>query len=66
MILKVYGGQIQPERGLVLIEGAYQSEERAQMDGYNFAFHSDMLGVDLYSKCLDNEGLKHTFVYIER
>lgn len=61
---KIYGGQTLTERGLVLIEGAYQSAERAQMNGYNFAFHSDVLGVDLYSKCIDDKGLEHTFVYI--
>lgn len=63
---KIFAGQTQTERGLVLIEGAYQSAERAEMDGYGFAFHSSMLGVDLYSKCLDNRGLRHSFVYIER
>lgn len=65
-MVKTYAGQTRTERGLVLIEGAYQSTERAKMDGYNFAFHSNMLGVDLYSKCLDDRGLRHTFVYIER
>ena len=59
------GGQTQTERGLLMIEAAYQSEERAQMDGYSFAFHSTMLGKDLYSKCLDDRGLKHTFAVIE-
>ncbi len=63
---KVHAGQTQTERGLILIEGAYQSSERAKMDGYDFAFHSNMLGVDLYSKSLDDRGLRHSFVYIER
>ncbi len=60
------GGQVQTERGIVNIEAAYQSEERAQMDGYSFAFHSDMLKRDLYSKCLDDEGHRHSFAVIER
>lgn len=64
-MVKAYAGQTQTERGLVLIEGAYQSTERAKMDGYDFAFYSNMLNVDLYSKCLDDRGLRHTFVYIE-
>lgn len=59
------GGQVQTERGLICIEAAYRSEERAQMDGYRFAFHSTMLGRDVYSKCLDDEGLRHTFAVIE-
>ena len=57
--------QTQTERGLLVIEAAYQSAERAQMDGYSFAFHSSMLGKDLYSKCLDDRGFKHTFAVIE-
>ncbi len=59
------GGQTQTERGLLMIEAAYQSEERARMDGYSFAFYSTMLGKDLYSKCLDDRGLKYTFAVIE-
>ena len=59
------GGQVQTERGIVSIEAAYQSEERAMMDGYAFAFHSEKLGCDLWSKCLDDRGLHHTFAVIE-
>ncbi len=59
------GGQVETERGLLLIEAAYQSEERAAMDGYCFAFHSQKLGCDLWSKCLDDRGLYHTFAMIE-
>lgn len=58
-------GNVQTERGIVCIEAAYQSEERAKMDGYRFAFHSDKLGVDLYSICLDDRGLRHSFAVIE-
>lgn len=59
------GGNVQTERGIICIEASYQSEERAMMDGYRFAFHSDMLNCDFYSKCLDGKGLKHTFAVIE-
>ena len=59
------GGLVQTERGLIDIEVAYQSEEKAVMDGYRFAFHSDMLKCDLFSKCLDERGLSHTYAVIE-
>lgn len=58
-------GQVETERGLIFVEAAYQSAERAEMDGYSFAFHSSKLGADLYSKCLDDRGLRHTFAVIE-
>ena len=57
--------QIHTERGLICVEASYQSAERAQMDGYSYAFHSEELGCDLYSKCLDDRGLRHTFATIE-
>ncbi len=58
-------GQVETERGILFIEASYQSEERAKMDGYDFAFHSSKLGCDLYSKCLDDRGLRHSFAVIE-
>lgn len=57
--------QIETERGIIYIEAAYQSEERAKMDGYTYAFHSKELGKDVWSKCLDERGLRHTFAIIE-
>ena len=57
-------GQVQTERGLLYVEAEYQSKERARMDGYDFAFHSSKLGADLYSKSLDDRGLKHSFAVI--
>lgn len=57
--------QVQTERGLIYVEAAYQSEERAAMDGYSYAFHSKELGKDVWSKCLDDRGLRHTFAVIE-
>ncbi len=59
------GGQVQTERGIVFIEAAYQSAERAEMDGYSYAFHSKELGCDLYSKCSDDRGYRHSFAVIE-
>ena len=56
--------QVQTERGLILVEAEYQSEERAVMDGYTYAFYSEMLGKEVYSKCTDDNGLYHTFALI--
>ena len=56
--------QMQTERGLICVEADYQSAERAQMDGYTYAFTSEVLGCDIYSKCLDDRGLYHTFARI--
>ncbi len=57
--------QVHTERGIIWVEAAYQSKERAEMDGYTYAFHSVELGKDVYSKCLDDRGLRHTFAVIE-
>lgn len=56
--------QVETERGIICVEAEYQSAERAEMDGYSFAFHSTKLGKDLYSKCLDDRGLRHSFAII--
>ncbi len=66
--------QVATERGIIYVEGAYQSAERAQMDGYRYSFtahnvYMPDLGttldkVDFYSTS-DDEGLHHTFVYIQ-
>ncbi len=56
--------QIKTERGLIYVEAEYQSAERAQMDGYYYAFTSEELGCDVYSKCLDDRGLRHSFALI--
>lgn len=56
--------QIQTERGLIFVEAEYQSEERAIMDGYTYAFYSNQLGKDVFSKCTDEKGLHHTFAII--
>ncbi len=42
------GGLTITERGVISIEAAYSSAERAQMDGYRFAFHSKILECDVY------------------
>ena len=59
------GGNVQTERGIICVEAAYQSEEKAKMDGYRYAFFSKKLNRILYSKSLDDRGLKHTFAVIE-
>ena len=56
--------QVHTERGLISIDAEYQSEEMAKMNGYAYAFHSSELKRDLYSKCLDERGLRHSFVVI--
>ncbi len=56
--------QVQTERGLIYVEAEYQSAERAIMDGYTYAFTSKEIGRDVYSKCLDDRGLRHTFALI--
>lgn len=63
---------VQTERGLIDVEGRYQSAERAQMDGYKYAFTAynvflpdvDVTAdeVDFYSKSLDKDGLRRTFI----
>lgn len=61
----MFGGLTQTERGIINIEAAYRSAEIAEMNGYRFAFHSEKLKADLFSKCLDDRGLRHTFAVIE-
>ena len=56
--------QVHTERGLINVEAEYQSEEKAKMDGYSYAFYSKELEKKVYSKCLDDRGLYHTFVLI--
>lgn len=57
--------QVQTERGLIYVKAEYESEEKAAMDGYTYAFYSKMLGKKVYSKCLDDRGLYHSFALIE-
>ena len=35
--------QVHTERGLINVEAEYQSEEKAEMDGYSYAFYSKEL-----------------------
>lgn len=56
--------QIHTERGLIWIEAEYQSVEWAEMDGYTYAFYSKELNRKVYSKCLDDKGLRHTFAVV--
>ncbi len=36
----IIGGLVETEHGKVNVEASYQSEERATMDGYEYAFYS--------------------------
>ena len=56
--------QMHTERGLIFVEAEYQSEEKALMDGYSYAFFSTELNRKVYSKCLDKEGHRRTFALI--
>ena len=57
--------QVETERGIVNIKAEYQSVEDAKKDGYGYAFYSTKLGRDLYSKCLDDGGFRHSFATID-
>ena len=56
--------QIQTERGLVAIDETItvHSAEEARLAGFSYAWHSDKLHCDLYSKSLDDEGHLHVFI----
>lgn len=56
--------QIKTERGLILVEAEYASAERAQIDGYSYAFYSEELKAEVYSKIVDNDINKRTFAII--
>ena len=64
--MDIIGGLTQTERGMINIEATYASGERAEIDGYRYAFTSEKLGCDVYSKCLDDKGLYHSFAVIGR
>ena len=56
--------QIQTERGLIAIDETItvHNAEEARLAGFSYAWHSDTLHCDLYSKCLDDEGHRHVFI----
>lgn len=56
---------VKTERGIITIEAEYLTEERCLMDGYTFAFYSTELDRNIYSMCLDDRGLKHSFALVE-
>ena len=60
------GIQVSTERGLVCVVKNYATKEEAIQNGYSYAFTSSALKCDLYSKCLDERGLYHEFVTIDR
>ena len=62
--MKQINGQIQTVRGLIYVEASYQSEERAKMDGYSYAWNDPKYG-KIYSKCTDGTGHSRTFALIE-
>ena len=54
---------IKTEIGTIMIEAAYQSEEHAQMDGYDYVFTSKEIGRDIYEK-FDSKG-NRTYAMID-
>lgn len=56
--------QKQTERGLISVEGEYVSAKLAEENGFSYAFTSQMLDCEVYSKCLDDRGLRHSFALI--
>ena len=56
--------QMKTEKGFINVEAEYHSAERARMDGYSYAFTSNELDCELYSKALDDTGLKHSFAIV--
>ena len=59
-------GQVQTERGLLHVAETFDTPEQAKDAGYSYAFHSSQIGKDLYSKCLDDRGLRHSFSIVEK
>lgn len=57
-------GQVQTERGLLHVSAICKTAEMARTLGYDLAWHSSKLKGQLYSKCLDNEGYRHDFVFV--
>ena len=57
--------QMQTERGLIYVEATYSDKAQAKTDGFDYAFTSSALGCDVYSKCLDDRGLRHSFILIK-
>lgn len=54
--------QVQTERGLICVEKVFSSNEDACKNGYFFCF-SSRIG-EVYSKCLDDKGLYHSFAIV--
>lgn len=57
--------QMKTERGLIWVSAAYDSVDEAKENGYGYAFYSTELNCDVYSKCLDERGYKHSFAIIK-
>jgi len=65
-MIKTIKAQLLTERGLIYFEAEYSNREEAQNDGYSYMFTSSKLGKDVYGKTLDNKGLRHECVLVER
>ncbi len=52
-------------RGLIWVEDCiFTRKEQAKTEGFSYAWHDEKLHCDLYSKTLDDEGHKHSFVRV--
>lgn len=56
--------QLNTERGLVSIATWYRDAEEAEKDGYTYAFNAFKNDLTLFSKCLDERGLYHSFAIV--
>ncbi len=57
--------QVHTERGDIYVERTFRSKEEASAEGYYYSFRSSELGKDLFSKTLDDRGLRHSFAIVE-
>lgn len=56
--------QLNTERGLISVDAEFKSTEEAVNEGYCYSFTSQELNCDVYSKCLDDRGYRHTFALV--
>lgn len=62
--IKCFKKHYHTERGIVYVIGT-ATEDIAYKAGFGYSFHSKELRRDLFSKCLDDRGLRRQFLLIE-
>ena len=58
--------QKQTERGIISVSAEYKSGMEAEKNGFTYTFTSRDLGCDVYSKCLDDRGFRHSFALVRK